>query len=375
MTDMNHMNDKERKGIASSVLSRIESEGVTPTPRSRFVLQEGAVWGAGALSIFVGALGVASIIFTARNSEWEFYEATHDTLLTFAVEIAPYAWLIALIVFTAIAYEAVRHTKRGYRYPVPMLTLAVAGVSVVGGGLVFAMGGGHFADELAEYVPAFRSLEQRKLVVWDKPERGLIAGIVTEVAENGESFTLRSPSNSLHTVYMDVLDQDMRDEIVVGSFMRVMAPLIERPQFAYDEAHDTAEDTSATMAIQASDEDGSSAATSMMMTSVVTDDASDVSIEMESTVAVDGEATTMMMKSAAPTANSRAMKEGEKPKLLREACAILPMREESREEWREAVQECLHELKEARENRDDNDEEDDSDEGDDNEDDDENDND
>ncbi len=109
------MNDKERKGIASSVLSRIESEGVTPTPRSQFVLQEGAVWGAGAFAIFVGALGVASIIFTARNSEWEFYEATHDTLLTFAIEIAPYAWLIALAVFAVIAYEAVRHTKRGYR--------------------------------------------------------------------------------------------------------------------------------------------------------------------------------------------------------------------------------------------------------------------
>lgn len=342
MTDTHH-NGREQRGIASSVLSRIESEGVTPTPRSRFVLKEGAVWGAGTLSLFIGALGVASLIFTARNAEWEYYEATHDTLLTFAIEIAPYAWLVALVVFTVVAYEAIRHTKRGYRYPVLLLTLAVAGASVAGGGMVFVVGGGHFADRLAEYVPPYHSLEERKLMVWDKPERGLIAGIVTEVAETGESFTLRSPSNTLHTIYVDVLDPAMSEEIAVGTFMRVMAPLIERPDSALEATGDMA-----TMALQAPEEDGGDTASRMMMTMAEPDTANDTSVQSELTDAADAPNATRMMKSA-PPAHTRMTKGGEKPKLLREACAIMPMREEARADRREAVLKCLRELKEVRE--------------------------
>lgn len=338
---MHHMPDTERKGIASSVLSRIESEGVTPTPHSVFVVQESAVWAAGALSILIGALGVASIIFTARNSEWEYYEATNDTLLTFVVEIAPYAWLIALAVFAGIAYEAIRHTKRGYRYPVPVLTLAVIGASLLGGVLVFAAGGGHAADQLAAYVPPYRSLEERKLVVWDKPERGLIAGVVTEVADTGESFTVRSPSNSLHTVYIDALDPDMRREVVVGSIMRVMAPLIERPDVAFEAA-----DGMATMA-RYDMEENADGDTSMMMTMAVPE-AADVAMNaaMEATGSADApEAAIMMMKSAAVAPEAR------KPVLLREACALLPMQapDDARyERRREMVKECLRELKEVR---------------------------
>ena len=63
---MNNLPDTEKKiekgDVASSVLSRINSEHLIPTPRSHFLLREGVVWSIGVFSVFLGALGVAAII-------------------------------------------------------------------------------------------------------------------------------------------------------------------------------------------------------------------------------------------------------------------------------------------------------------------------
>ncbi len=338
---MNHREQNGQRGIASSVLSRIEAEHVVPIPRSRFVVKEGVVWATGAFAVVMGSLGVASIIFTARYSEWEYYEATHDTILTFAMDIAPYAWLISLLVFTVLAYEAIRHTKRGYRYPVPVLTLVVLGTSAIGGSAISAAGGGHFADHLAAYVPPYRSLEERKLIVWNKPERGLIAGIVTDISEGGASFTLRSPSNELHTIHTDTIDPRMMENVVVGMAMRVMAPLVERAPFAYDDMGGEA----SMMAMDASY--GAEGDAALMATEGAPEMAADEAMDATSLAQTeDPGAATVMMK-AAPMMKS-APAALPQPVLLREACAIIPMDMEGAANRREMVKECMRVMKEAR---------------------------
>jgi hypothetical protein len=339
MSDMNHREQNGNRGIASSVLSRIEAEHVVPIPRSRFVVKESAVWAMGVFAIVMGSLGVASLIFTARFSEWEYYEATHDTILTFAMDIAPYAWLISLLIFTVLAYEAIRHTKRGYRYPVPALTLAVIGASMIGGVAVSATGGGRFADHLAEYVPPYRSLEERKLVVWNKPDRGLIAGIVTDISEDGASFTLRSPSNELHTIHTDTMDPNMMENVVVGMAMRVMAPLVERSPFAYE----TSDADASMVAMDASN--SAEGDVVLMTTEGAPEMAADEAMEATSLAQTeDPGAATMMMKAAPMMQNAPVPQ----PVLLREACAIIPMDKEGAQNRRDMVMKCMHAMKEAR---------------------------
>lgn len=336
-------NDNETRkenDIALSVLSRIEHEHVVPTPRSHFLLREGVVWSIGALGVVFGALAVAGIMFTGEFSDWEYYEATHDTFFTFLIAIMPYTWIAALIVFAVLAYESVRHTKRGYRYPLPVLILFSVGASVVLGTSAFLMGAGPTIDmQAAKFVPFHHSLIERKLALWNQPERGIISGTVTEIAPLRDSFTLLAPDNTAHTIYMDTLDEDMRNDVVVGDMMRVFAPLATREEeFALDaesESVSMSAETTADAALMASEEAEDN---SMMMKSApVPDESFESSMRMDSSPEL------------APPPRE----------LLREACSVLPFdrergkpaREDRRELRAKIAKECMKSFKEGRNER------------------------
>lgn len=224
-----HTPEETHVDIASTVLSRITSEGLMPTPRYHFLLREGVVWTLGVLSVVVGAFGVAAILFTARHSEWQYYQATHDSLFSFLVDIMPYTWLVTLGLFAGLSFAFVRHTKRGYKYQVPVLIIVSVGASTLLGTLVFALGAGPFIDQkLGAFIPLHRSLHDKKLGFWNQPDRGLVAGVVTDISTATESFTVMSPSREFLTIRMDDLRGDERAQLSVGETIRVFAPLVER---------------------------------------------------------------------------------------------------------------------------------------------------
>lgn len=335
---------RKEKDIALSILSRIEHEHVVPTPRSHFLLREGVVWSIGIFAVVFGALAVAGIMFTGEFSDWEYYEATHDTFFTFLIAIMPYTWIVTLVVFAVLAYEAVHRTKRGYRYPLPVLILLSVGTSIVLGASAFLMGAGPAIDmQAAKFVPFHHSLIERKLALWNKPERGIVSGTVTEIAPFGDSFTLLSPDNVLHTIRMDTLDESMREEISVGEAMRVFAPVSSRDEMAID-------DESESMAMSA----GQVADTTFM-----------ASEEASEGVSEEAENNSMMMKIAPEDPESPQQEEDERgvgspnPTPFREACLVLPFdRERGREVrgdrkiFREKVsKECMKTFREDRRER------------------------
>jgi hypothetical protein len=226
---MNTMNDmtkaeQHERDIASSVLARIDKEAIAPTPRWHFLLHDGVVWSLGGVAVVLGALSVAAIIFTGRYSDWEYYEATHENLTTFAFEVMPYTWIFALALFGGVAYLSIRHTKRGYRYPLPMLLLGAVGASTVLGAGLYGVGAGPLVDEeLGRAIPLHRSLKETKIGFWNQPERGVIAGVVDEIGTDGQTVTLRTLRGT-ETISISGLDSTTREAIEVGSALRVLAP-------------------------------------------------------------------------------------------------------------------------------------------------------
>jgi len=133
--------------LRDRVLDRISKEGVEPIPWSLCVAKNSAFWLFFALSIFVGALSVATIIYTELNIGWELYDATHDNVYTFLIDSLPFAWLGVLVAVFVLGYYNVRQTKRGYRYPVWALALGSIFVSFVLGVYLHGAGYGKYVDE------------------------------------------------------------------------------------------------------------------------------------------------------------------------------------------------------------------------------------
>jgi hypothetical protein len=214
---------QEPERFAKRVLERIERESLTPLPRSRFVLQNVALWVFGALSILFGAIAAAAALFALANEGWRYYVATHDNLLTFIIQTAPFLWLATLAVFILVGYEIFRRTRQGYRYPLFAIALGSIALALALGGALYAFGLGEvFEEGIGTYVPFYQPTIAAEEALWSEPQRGLLAGSVVSLAPDFSSFTLRAFDGSVWTIDGDDLRSFDEAALARGGLVRIV---------------------------------------------------------------------------------------------------------------------------------------------------------
>lgn len=163
--------------IKAAVLRKIECGDVCPRSRWFFRCREGVVWFLWGLSIMVGALAVGISLFVVSYQQYALYEATHVNLMTFMVAVLPYLWFVIFAAMVTIGVLNLRHTKRGYRYPLWQIVLSSVILSFVGGSLLHFLGLGYVIDhELGEQMNMYTSQEKMEQRMWQKPEDGRLVG-------------------------------------------------------------------------------------------------------------------------------------------------------------------------------------------------------
>jgi len=208
--------------IAKNVLERIEREHVQPISRLHFILRNSALWATGILSILFGAVAAAASLFAIANAGWRYYVATHDNLLTFVVQSAPYVWLITFGVFILLGYEIFRRTKSGYRYPFIATALGSVFLSVLLGVGLYAFGFGEVFDDALGALPFYRPAIANEQALWTHPERGLLAGKVVSLAPDFSNFTILSFDGKLWTVDGDDLRRFDEANLARGGLVRIV---------------------------------------------------------------------------------------------------------------------------------------------------------
>jgi hypothetical protein len=180
------MSEQEKAGFADKLLAKIKSEKISPKPRWHFLLKDYVIWIAGALSLIVGALAVALIIYLLQTSGLSSYQETEKSFSEFILLNLPYFWLLFLGLFVFIVSYNFRHTGRGYRYS----GLLLAGISIVSSivlGIIFqSLGLGQKIDDvLGRRSPLYDRVMNPHVDFWSHPEEGRLAGLVVAVADNG----------------------------------------------------------------------------------------------------------------------------------------------------------------------------------------------
>ena len=217
----NNQKDEKKTNLSLKVLDRIEESQVTPTPKWHFLLQNNVFWGAWVVSVLIGAASIAATLFTFSNAGWALYTATHNSLLELIVEVLPYLWVLVLVAVVAIAYYNVRHTQRGYRYPLWAIIGASITASLVGGIVLHGFGLGQDIDERAgKHIPLYRPALAQQQELWNNPTRGLLAGEVSSVTDDG-NFVLTTFDDEEWTVDgEDLREHDL--EALEGGTVRVV---------------------------------------------------------------------------------------------------------------------------------------------------------
>ncbi len=209
--------------LAHKVLDRIEEEHVVPRPKWQFTVKDRLFWAFWIVSIVLGSLLAAVLVYSIVNAGWEYRSLTHKNLFGFVWQVLPLFWIIALLGALLLAYENVRHTSRGYRFPLTAIVSLSLLVTVIGGFIFYVAGAGRVVDEeVGGRIPAYRPVMKRQQQMWSKPEQGLLAGEVLAFDRDQALMRLKGFDGNLYLMDTQDLADDSRDVLVERESVRVI---------------------------------------------------------------------------------------------------------------------------------------------------------
>lgn len=170
------------KDISQNTLDEIKKQRIQPRPRRYFLVKRATIWALVILSIGLGSLAGAVLIFQLENAEWELYRHIGHSVFEFLLLVLPYFWILITGCLTAVSLYYFRRTSGGYRYRTASVVLISLVLSLIGASL-FHLGG---ISERLEAVfentlPFYEGVEGHKRKMWMTPEKGLLAGKISSV--------------------------------------------------------------------------------------------------------------------------------------------------------------------------------------------------
>ncbi len=181
----NHLNN-----LAEKIIKTIEEKKIKPRPKWEFVLKNYFIWAAAIITLIIGGLAFAVIIYLIRNSDWEIYQQINSSWLEFIILSLPYFWLLTFMALIAMAYYNFKHTKSGYKYRFHLIVVVVFLLSLTGGSLFYVFGLGEYVDKVfEEQIPVYHQLMAHRYKIWQQPENGFLAGEVEQII-SPEKFKL-----------------------------------------------------------------------------------------------------------------------------------------------------------------------------------------
>lgn len=172
--------------LEKRVLEAIEVQHLAPRPYYVFLAKRSVFWLLALLSIMLGALGVAVLLFAISDYYATGWRTLDNLPLDELIVSIPVLWLALMPLFIASAYFGLRHTRRGYRLqPAQIVGLCVAGSIGLGVMLHFVEAGRLVNDLLVSNFDYYREQTYVPFDEWNRPDEGFLGGTVQSVDGNG----------------------------------------------------------------------------------------------------------------------------------------------------------------------------------------------
>jgi hypothetical protein len=189
--------------LSESIIGKIKCEHIAPVPRWHFLFKGYAFWTFFTLSMILGSLSFSVIVHILNSGDLDIFNHLQGNIVTSAVMLLPYFWLLFLILFAVIAYINWKCTKQGYRFRRRWIVLGSVGLSMLFGSIFYALGMARETDILmARALPLYdKSKHDARMELWLQPENGLLVGKVTEVDEENNKLTIKDDGGKKWEIY------------------------------------------------------------------------------------------------------------------------------------------------------------------------------
>ncbi|MFA6551403.1 MAG: hypothetical protein WCV41_02650 [Patescibacteria group bacterium] len=176
------------ENLKDKILAKIAAGEIIKKPRWQFLTKEFLIWFGVGVFFVIAIASSAAAIFNVQDIDWELRPRLHWGAARFIFISLPYFWLLGLVAVSLIAYYLFKHTKRGYRYALPITFAAIILLSFLAGCFAhFSFRGGRMIEQQARKgLPYYNDfLARPREAIWQQPERGFLAGeIISPYVDN-----------------------------------------------------------------------------------------------------------------------------------------------------------------------------------------------
>lgn len=171
--------------ITNKVLEKIKQEDIKPEAKWKFLIKNYTVWGLFVLSMILGSLAVASIIFGIKMSDWDVHQQFASGSVKFLIMSLSYFWLLTFVGFVVVAYFNFRNTKKGYRYNIYIVIGISLLTTLLLGGFAYTVGFGEKMEKImTQKAPFYKGIEHKRHKMWNQVDKGLLGGKIIEINDN-----------------------------------------------------------------------------------------------------------------------------------------------------------------------------------------------
>ncbi len=214
--------------LAAKVLAQITTEKIKPTPKWQFLLKDSVTWITFGLSIIVGSLGSAIVIYLIENNG--------DLLSLQSVLLSvPVFWLLITAFFVFLSYYNFKHTPDGYRFNVVKIFLMSLVTSLIlGWGINFSGLAGRI-NTLLDNIPYYTQIADPRYAVWMRPAEGYLAGYIQTVDTDNSLLVIKDLNQQLWTVQISSAVIKPAVDLTVGNQIKIQGSLSSENTFEASE--------------------------------------------------------------------------------------------------------------------------------------------
>ncbi|MBT4209380.1 MAG: hypothetical protein HOE19_00445 [Candidatus Komeilibacteria bacterium] len=216
------------KNISEQILDKIKD--VKPKPRWQFLLKDYIIWLAASLALIISSLAFAVVLYMMIDNDWDIYSNISNSLLEFVFLTLPYFWLLFLGAFILIAYYYFRHTKKGYKFSLSKIFLVSLAINIFIGAFLYNAGVGQAIDGIvAQRVPFYKELINRRQHIWSRVDDGLLGGVVVGIED--EHLSLEDMEGNIWIIQHFNTTTPNFINLQIGDHVRMIGQKIDSQNF------------------------------------------------------------------------------------------------------------------------------------------------
>jgi len=175
------------ENLYQKVIEKIRNKEIKPKSRWHFLLKNYLIWAGGALALIISAGAFSVMTYLFKYNDLSLRHQINKNYFELLFLTLPYFWMVFLVVFIFIIYYNIKHTKKGYRYPLWLIAIiSFLGSLLLGIGFSWAGLGEKIDQTFLKGVPLYAEFINPQVDFWSHPEEGRLVGLCFSLVEDNQ---------------------------------------------------------------------------------------------------------------------------------------------------------------------------------------------